>query len=165
MVMFIPNTYELWWNTSAEQFISRMSIEYKAFWNDERKKKATSAGLTQVQVSILASIIEKETNYDPEKARIAGVFINRLQKGWPLQADPTLVFAVGDFELKRILNVHKAIESPYNTYKYKGLPPGPICLPSISSIDAVLNYEKHHYMYFCAKPDMSGSHNFAVTLT
>ncbi len=122
-------------------------------------------GLTPVQVSTLASIVDKETNKTDEMARIAGVYLNRLKSGWLLQADPTLVFAVGDFGLKRVLNVHKEVESPYNTYKYPGLPPGPICIPSLASINAVLEAEKHNYYYFCAKDDFSGYHVFAKTLT
>lgn len=161
--MFIPNTYEFWWNTSAEEFVQRMADEYKTFWNDNRKAKANELGLSQSQVSTLASIVESETQKNDEKARIAGVYINRLKKDWLLQADPTVVFAAGDFTIKRILNKHLEINSPYNTYKYKGLPPGPICIPSTTSIDAVLNYEHHNYMYFCAKEDFSGYHNFAVT--
>ena len=161
--MFIPNTYEFYWNTSADEFIQRMADEYKNFWNDERKSKANELGLSQSQVSTLASIVESETQKNDEKARIAGVYINRLKKDWLLQADPTVKFAVGDPTLKRILNKHLEVNSPYNTYKFKGLPPGPICIPSTSSLNAVLNYEHHSYMYFCAKEDFSGYHNFATT--
>lgn len=163
--MFLPNTYEFYWNTDASHFVSRMKTEYDKFWNDERREKAQALGLTPVQVSILASIVDKETNKTDEMARIAGVYMNRLKSGWLLQADPTLVFAVGDFSLKRVLNVHKEVDSPYNTYKYHGLPPGPICIPSLASINAVLNAEKHNYFYFCAKEDFSGYHVFAKTLT
>jgi UPF0755 protein len=162
--LFLPNTYEFYWNTDAEKFVDKMKNEYDKFWNEDRKAKAKAVGLTPLQVSILASIVDKETNKTDEMARIAGVYLNRLKGGWLLQADPTLVFAVGDFELKRVLNVHKEVESPYNTYKYPGLPPGPICIPSLASIDAVLNPEKHSYYYFCAKDDFSGYHNFAKTL-
>ena len=162
---FIPNTYEFYWNTSPEQFLERMNKEYDKFWTDERKNKAKKIGISQIQVSILASIVEEETNKNDEKKRIAGVYINRLNKGMLLQADPTVKFAVGDVTLTRVLNQHLEIESPYNTYKHTGLPPGPICVPAISSIDAVLNYEQHKYIYFCAKPDFSGYHNFAVTLS
>ena len=147
-----------------EKFVDKMKNEYDKFWNENRKAKAKAVGLTPLQVSILASIVDKETNKTDEMARIAGVYLNRLKGGWLLQADPTLVFAVGDFELKRVLNVHKEVEAPYNTYKYPGLPPGPICIPSLASIDAVLNPEKHSYYYFCAKDDFSGYHNFAKTL-
>lgn len=161
--MFIPNTYRFNWNTNASEFIERMAREYKNFWNDERKQKARALGLSQSEVSILASIVQKETKMNDEKPVIAGVYYNRLKKGMLLQADPTLIFAAKDFTIKRVLNKHKEIDSPYNTYKYKGLPPGPICLPEISSIDAVLNLQKHEYLYFCAKEDFSGYHNFAKT--
>lgn len=163
LCMFIPNTYEFFWNTSAEQFFERMKIEYDKFWNDERKTKAKNIGLTEKQVSVLASIVQNETHMNDEKPRVAGVYINRIKKDMLLQADPTLIFALKDFSIKRVLNIHKETESPYNTYKYKGLPPGPICIPEISSLDAVLNYEKHDYFYFCAKDDFSGYHNFAKT--
>ena len=163
--MFLPNTYEFYWNTNAEQFAERMKTEYDKYWNKDRLAKATAMGLTPIQVSTLASIVDKETNKTDEMPRIAGVYLNRLKNGWLLQADPTLVFALGDFELKRVLNVHKEVESPYNTYKYPGLPPGPICIPSLASINAVLNAETHNYYYFCAKDDFSGYHNFAKTLT
>ena len=163
--MFLPNTYEFYWNTSAEKYVERMKAEYDKYWTEERLNLAKSVGLSPVQVSILASIVNKETNKTDEMARIAGVYLNRLRSGWLLQADPTLVFAVGDFELKRVLNIHKEVESPYNTYKYAGLPPGPICIPSLESINAVLHAEKHNYYYFCAKEDFSGYHNFAKTLT
>ena len=164
LMLFIPNTYEFWWTTDAHEFTERMNKEYTKFWNDERKKKAGQTRLSPEEVIILASIVEKETQKNDEKSTIAGVYINRLRKDWPLQADPTVVYAVGNFELKRVLTVHTKIDSPYNTYLYKGLPPGPICVPSISSIDAVLNYRKHDYMFFCAKADLSGSHSFSRTL-
>lgn len=162
--LFIPNTYNFFWNVDAKGFIDRMYNEYQRFWNDDRNSKADSLKLSIQEVLTLASIVEKETQKNDEKARLSGVYINRLQKGWRLQADPTLVFALGDFGIKRVLNEHKEIESPYNTYKYGGLPPGPICIPSISSIDAVLNYEHHSYLYFCARDDMSGYHAFAKNL-
>ncbi len=163
LTLFLPNTYEFWWNTSAEQFVERMAGEYKKFWTAERKQKANALGLSQSEVSILASIVQKETNKNDEKPTVAGVYLNRLKKGMLLQADPTLVYANRDFTARRVLNKHKKIDSPYNTYKYKGLPPGPICLPSISSIDAVLNAKQHNYLYFCAKADGSGYHSFAST--
>ena len=163
--MFLPNTYEFYWNTNAAQFTEKMKKEYDKFWNEERLAKAKEIGLSPIEVSILASIVDKETNKTDEMPRIAGVYLNRLRNGWLLQADPTLVFAVGDFSLKRVLNVHKEVESPYNTYKYLGLPPGPICIPSLASINSVLNAEKHNYYYFCAKDDFSGYHVFAKTLT
>ena len=160
----IPNTYEFFWNTSSKDFLDRMSKEYDRFWTESRRQKARDAQLTPLQVSILASIIEEETQKDDEKPTMAGVYINRLNRGIPLQADPTLKYAAGDFSIQRILNSHKEIQSPYNTYLNTGLPPGPICIPSIASIDAVLNYEKHDYLFFCAKDDFSGYHNFARTL-
>jgi UPF0755 protein len=163
LTMFIPNTYEVYWNISAKELMDRMYTEYNKFWNEGRRQKAELIGLSPVEVSILASIVEKETNQNDEKPRMAGVYLNRLQKNWMLQADPTIVYAQGDFTIKRVLNVHKEIDSPYNTYKNYGLPPGPICLPSISSIDAVLNKENHNYMFFCAKDDFSGYHAFAET--
>lgn len=163
LTLFLPNTYEFWWNTSAEQFVDRMAKEYKKFWTADRKQKASALGLSQSEVSILASIVQKETNKNDEKPTVAGVYLNRLKKGMLLQADPTLVYANRDFTARRVLNRHKKIDSPYNTYKYKGLPPGPICLPSISSIDAVLNAKSHNYLYFCAKADGSGYHTFAST--
>ncbi|OFX45463.1 MAG: aminodeoxychorismate lyase [Bacteroidetes bacterium GWA2_30_7] len=163
MTMFIPNSYELFWNTSAEQFFDRIATEYKQFWSDERKNKAKSLGLSQSEVSILASIVEQETIKKDERPRVAGVYLNRLKKKILLQADPTVIYAMGDFTIKRVLREYLNYDSPYNTYKYVGLPPGPICLPSISSIDAVLNSEKHDYIFFCAKEDFSGYHNFAKT--
>jgi UPF0755 protein len=162
--MFIPNTYEVYWDITAEKFMERMHKEYIAFWNEKRKTRLKEIGLTELQAITLASIVEKESNQNDEKPDVAGVYMNRLKQGWLLQADPTLVYALGDFSIKRVLNVYKTIDSPYNTYKYFGLPPGPICLPSISSIDAVLNYRQHNYMYFCAREDFSGYHNFAVTM-
>lgn len=162
--LFIPNTYELYWNIEAEEFIEKMINEYNRFWNDDRLAKAQKQNLTPIKVSILASIVDKETAKVSEMPRIAGVYINRLKKNWLLQADPTLIFALGDFEIKRVLDVHKEIDSPYNTYKHIGLPPGPICIPSIAAIDAVLNAENHKYFYFCAKDDLSGYHAFAKTM-
>lgn len=162
---FIPNTYEFYWNTTAEDFVNKMIVEYKRFWNETRLQKAQDVKLTPREVSILASIIDKETTKTSEMPRIAGVYMNRLNKRWPLQADPTLVFALGDYNIRRVLDVHKNIDSPYNTYKFAGLPPGPICIPSIAAIDAVLNAEKHNYYYFCAKDDLSGYHVFAKNIT
>lgn len=164
MTMFIPNTYELYWNTSAKELINRMKKEYDAFWTPAREAKAKAQGLSKSEVSTLASIVEAEQEAHPdERRRISGVYINRLRIGQPLQADPTVKYAIGDFSIRRVLNEHLRIDSPYNTYKYKGLPPGPIKLPSITSIDAVLNPEKHNFIYFCAKEDFSGYHSFAVT--
>lgn len=165
MSMFIPNTYEVWWNTSPEALFDRMYREYNDFWTDARKEKANKMGLSQKEVSTLASIVQAESQKSDERPRIAGVYLNRLRLNMPLQADPTLVFALGDFSLKRVLNIHKETESPYNTYKYAGLPPGPINLPDINSLDAVLNAEDHKYLYFCAKEDFSGYHAFATSLS
>ena len=163
LALFIPNTYEFWWNTTAEGVFERMNLEYQKFWTEERKQKAARLGLSQKEVSTLASIVQAESQKSDERAKIAGVYLNRLRTRMPLQADPTLVYAVGDFSLKRIWNVHKEINSPYNTYKNLGLPPGPINLPDINSLDAVLNAETHKYLYFCAKEDFSGYHSFAVS--
>lgn len=162
--MFIPNTYEFYWTTTAQEFADRMKTEYDRFWNDERKKKAEQLGLTPVEVITLASIVQAETAKKEELKTIAGLYINRLKRGQLLQADPTVKYAVGDFSLKRILNSHLEIESPYNTYKYAGLPPGPINFPETATIDAVLNYEKHNFIYMCAREDFSGYHNFSATL-
>ncbi|SEJ59285.1 UPF0755 protein [Cyclobacterium xiamenense] len=164
MTMFIPNTYEVYWNLSPLELFDRMYREYNRFWTDARKAKAESLALSPLEVSTLASIVQAETNKRDERPRVAGVYLNRLERNMPLQADPTLLFALGDFSIRRVLNVHKEVESPYNTYKYAGLPPGPINLPEISSLDAVLNYEEHDYLYFCAKEDFSGYHAFARTL-
>jgi UPF0755 protein len=161
MAMFIPNTYEVWWNVSAESLFDRMYKEYDRFWTAERKEKASRMGLSQTEVATLASIVQAETQKADERPKVAGVYLNRLKINMALQADPTLVFAVGDFGIKRVLNVHKEIDSPYNTYKYTGLPPGPINLPEISALDAVLNASDHNYLYFCAKDDFSGYHAFA----
>lgn len=162
--LIIPNTYQVYWNTGTVSFIERMQKEYDAFWNSTRKAKAEAAGLKPAEVVTLASIIDEETNNKAEKPVMAGVYLNRLRKGMLLQACPTVKFAVGDFTLRRILGVHLQTDSPYNTYKYAGLPPGPIRIPSIAGIDAVLNYVQHDYLFFCAKEDFSGTHNFASTL-
>ncbi len=161
--IYIPNTYEFYWNTLAEGFVKRMHEEYLRFWNADRKSKAVELDMTVPEVITLASIVEKESNKNDEKPIIAGVYINRLEKGWRLQADPTLIYALNDYSIKRVLNVHLDYDSPYNTYKYGGLPPGPICIPSISSVDAVLNNKNEGYLYFCAKDDLSGYHAFAKT--
>ena len=161
--MFIPNTYEVYWDTSVENLISRMKREYDAFWNEQRKSKAEKLGLTPMEVSILASIVEEEATYTDEYSTVAGLYLNRLEKGMRLEADPTVKYAVGDPTLRRILFKHLEVESPYNTYKNDGLPPGPIRIPSIKGIDAVLNPTEHNYLFMCAKDDLSGRHNFAVT--
>ncbi|MBL7824997.1 MAG: endolytic transglycosylase MltG [Saprospiraceae bacterium] len=164
MSIFIPNTYELFWNTDAKAFFARMAKEHDAFWaKDERQQKAANLGLNEAQVYTLASIVERETNANSEKPTIAGVYLNRLRIDMKLQADPTCVFATRDFATRRVTQYHTTFDSPYNTYMYKGLPPGPISMASIPRLDAVLNREKHNYLYFCAKPDDSGTHAFAET--
>ncbi len=163
LAMFIPNTYEVYWNISAKDFMDRMYTEYNKFWNNTRRQKAEQVGLNALEVSILASIVEKETNKDDEKPAIASVYLNRLKYAWRLQADPTVIFALGDYNIKRVLNAQKEVDSPYNTYQHLGLPPGPICIPSIASIDAVLNPDDSSYFYFCAKDDFSGYHVFSTT--
>ncbi|MBN1158773.1 MAG: endolytic transglycosylase MltG [Bacteroidales bacterium] len=162
--MFVPNTYEIWWNTSAEGFVDRMYREYDRFWTRERVGKAADMGLTPNQVITMASIIIKETTKEDEYSRIAGLYVNRLSKGIKLQADPTVIYSIGNFERQRVLTMDTQVDSPYNTYLYYGLPPGPIAIPSVSSIDAVLDYEKHDYIYFCARDDFSGYHVFSRTL-
>lgn len=164
IAVFIPNTYEFFWNTGEEAFYTRMLKEYRKFWNADRLAKAKEKGLSPVEVSILASIIDDEVVNAGEKPRIAGVYLNRLKKGIPLQACPTIKFAMNDFTITRVLNKYLTIESPYNTYKYRGFPPGPVGCPSVQGIEAVLNAEDHDYYYFAAKPDFSGTHNFSRTL-
>ena len=162
--MFIPNTYEVWWTVKPEEFVERMHTEYEKFWSGDRDAKAKAIGLTRQEVSTLASIVIEETKYEPEMPRVAGVYMNRLHQDMPLQADPTVIYAVGDPTLKRVLNRHLETDSPYNTYKYTGLPPGPITMPPVAAIDAVLNYERHDYLYFCANDNFDGRHAFAKTL-
>ncbi len=161
--MFIPETYSIYWNTSVEKFLDKMNKESQRFWNFERKNEAKAMGLNEVQVITLASIVDEETANDAEKPMIAGMYYNRLKTDMPLQADPTVKFALGKFELKRIYHDMLQTDSPYNTYKYKGLPPGPIRIPSVAGIEAVLNHVHHDYLYMCAKEDFSGTHNFAKT--
>lgn len=163
--LFIPNTYEVYWTMTPEAFVKRMQKEHDRFWNEERKAKAQSIGLTPEEVATLASIVEEETANNAEKPMVAGLYINRLHADMPLQADPTVKFALQDFGLRRILHAHLETESPYNTYKHTGLPPGPIRIPSIQGIESVLNYTRHDYLYMCAKEDFSGTHNFAATFT
>ncbi len=165
MAVFLPNTYEVYWTITPQKFVERMKKEYDKFWNQERLDKAKAIGLTPVEVSILASIVCEETNHTPEMPRVAGVYMNRLKKGMKLDADPTVKFALNDPSIKRILFRHLKVDSPYNTYLYAGLPPGPITIPSIKGIDAVLDYEHHNYLYFCANANMDGTHKFARTLT
>ncbi len=162
--LFIPNTYEVYWDISVDKFMERMEREHNRFWTAERKAKAEALGMTREQVATLASIVDEETANNAEKPMIAGLYLNRLERGIPLQADPTVKFALGDFTLRRILNVHLGAESPYNTYRNVGLPPGPIRIASIAGLEAVLNPVRHNYLYMCAKEDFSGTHNFASTL-
>jgi UPF0755 protein len=163
--MFIPNTYEFYWTTTAEEFAERMKQEFDEFWNEERKSRAKAIGLTPVEVTTLASIVAEETARADELKRVAGLYVNRLKRGIPLQADPTVRFAMGDFSVNRILNSHLETDSPYNTYKNPGLPPGPINFPEIAAIDAVLYHEDHNFIFMCARGDFSGYHNFSTTLT
>jgi UPF0755 protein len=163
--VFIPNTYELYWNTDPKQLYNRMLKEYRLFWNEKRLLKAKEEGLAPVEVAILASIIDDEVAKNDEKPRIAGVYLNRLRMGIPLQACPTIKFALNDFTITRVLNKYLLVDSPYNTYKHPGFPPGPIGCASIEGMDAVLNAEKHEYIFFAAKADFSGYHNFSRTLS
>lgn len=163
--LFIPNTYQVYWNITAKDLYNRLYKEYRLFWNEERKSKAKKLAMTPTEITTLASIIEEETKNKQEKPIVAGLYINRLRKNIPLQADPTIKFALQDFTLRRIINSHLTIKSPYNTYINPGLPPGPIRITPPDAIDAVLNYRKHDYIYMCAKEDFSGTHNFATTLS
>ena len=159
--LFIPETYQVYWDMSVTDLFERMQKEHQKFWNQERLNKATAIGMTPAEVCTLASIVEEETNNNPEKPMVAGLYINRLHSDMPLQADPTIKFALQDFGLRRITNAHLSVDSPYNTYRNLGLPPGPIRIPSPIGLDAVLNYVKHDFIYMCAKEDFSGTHNFA----
>ena len=163
MTLFIPNTYEFFWNTSKEGFLKRMEKEHEKFWTKARIKKADALGLSKEEVYTLASIVEKESRKRSEKDTIAGLYLNRLQQGMKLQADPTVVYGIGDFTIRRVLNKHLAQDTPYNTYMHAGLPPGPICMPNINTIDKTLNATKHNLIYMCAKPGYVGAHNFAAT--
>ena len=163
--MFLPDTYEVYWDITPKNLLDKMKKEYDKFWNSERTKKLERINLSKNEVITLASIVASETNKIDEADRIAGVYINRLKKNMLLQADPTLIYAANDFSIRRVLNKHKKIKSPYNTYRNKGLPPGPIRLSPKKYIDAVLNYEDHRFIFFCAKDDFSGYHEFAITLS
>lgn len=163
--MFLPNTYEVYWTITADQLLQKMKTEYDRFWNDIRKQKAQALGLNPIEISTLASIVQAESVKADESSKIAGLYLNRLQKDMKLQADPTVKYALGDFAIQRILLKDTRVDSPYNTYMYTGLPPGPINLPTIQNLEAVLNYEKHDYIYMCAKEDFSGYHRFAKSLT
>ncbi|MCY7349489.1 MAG: endolytic transglycosylase MltG [Cytophagaceae bacterium] len=161
MAMFLPDTYELFWNTTPQKLMGRMKSEYDKFWNPERRRQANLLNLSPIEVSVLASIVEAETKNQIEKPRVAGVYLNRLRKNMPLQADPTVIYALGDFGIRRVLKRQMFFDSPYNTYVHTGLPPGPINLPDPRSIDAVLKAESHNYLYFCASPELNGTHFFA----
>lgn len=168
--MYIPNSYEFYWNTSAKLFRSKMLNEYKRFWNEDRTEKAKNLNLSKIEVIILASIVQKETSFVSERPTVAGLYLNRLNNQWPLQADPTIIYALkqvqgNDVIIKRVLKKDLDIDSPYNTYKNIGLPPGPISMPDISSIDAVLNRNKHDFFYMCASINTPGQHEFAKTLS
>ncbi|MBX2828229.1 MAG: endolytic transglycosylase MltG [Flavobacteriaceae bacterium] len=166
MSLFIPNTYEFYWNTDEKDFFERMTKEHDRFWNaNDRLEKAKELGLTPEEVYTLASIVEREISKDAEKKRVAGLYLNRIKIGMKLDADPTAKFATGDFKATRILYKHIRFESPYNTYLHRGLPPGPISMASITSIDAVLNSEKHDYYYMCVDPEKPGYHLFAESIT
>jgi UPF0755 protein len=163
LARFISDNYEFYWNVPFTGFMEKMDKAYKMFWNEERRAKARALNLSVAEVTTLASIVEKEVMREKELPTVAGVYINRLRIGMPLQADPTLVFALQDFDARRVNSTHKEYDSPYNTYMHSGLPPGPICIPRKKSIDAVLNYQEHGYLYFCANPDMSGYSIFSKT--
>ena len=160
--MIIPDTYEMYWNTDAKGFFSKMKDEYDKYWI-KYTDQLESLDMTKSEIATLASIVQKESNTKSEKPTIAGVYLNRLEQGIKLQADPTVVFGIGDFTIRRVLNRHLAQDTPYNTYLHEGLPPGPICMPSKSSIEAVLNAEKHDYLFFCAKPGYNAGHAFATS--
>ncbi|OQC36194.1 MAG: putative aminodeoxychorismate lyase [Bacteroidetes bacterium ADurb.Bin041] len=162
--LFIPDTYEVWWNSSPEKLMQLFSRSYRQFWNEERRAKAEALGLSPVEVSVLASIIEEESNVKDEWPVIAGLYLNRLRRGMYLQACPTVKFALNDFSIQRVLTEHTEVVSPYNTYLHLGLPPGPIRIPQKSSLLAVLDAEKHNYLYMCAKDDFSGRHYFSSSL-
>ena len=164
IAMFIPNTYEVWWDITPERLLQRIKRENDHFWNEERMAKLKRCGLSKYEAMTLASIVYEEVKIPSEMRMIAGVYVNRLRRGIALQACPTVKYAMNDFALKRVLLKHLKYRSPFNTYINRGLPPAPICVPSITAIDAVLNYTEHNYLYFCARPELDGRHNFARTL-
>ncbi len=165
LAVFIPNSYKMYWNASAKEFVDRMVKEHKRFWNKSRLKKAKALKLSPIEVSVLASIVQSEQNRFPEEwPIIAGLYLNRLKKGMKLQSDPTVIYAWGDFTIRRVWNKHLTINNPYNTYKFTGLPPGPIRVPASGVLDAVLDYKKHKYIFMCANPKIGGKHAFAVSL-
>jgi UPF0755 protein len=162
--MFLPNSYQLYWNTTPEKFFTHMYANYEKFWTPERKQKAAALNLTEQDVSVLASIVDAEALHDDEMPTIAGLYLNRLKKGMKLESDPSVIFAENDFTIHRVLTKYLSINSPYNTYLHTGLPPGPIMMPSINAVNAVLDYHKSDYLYMCAKEDFSGYHNFATNM-
>jgi len=162
--MFLPNTYQLYWNTSPEKFFKKMHGAYEKFWTGERRAKAAAINLDPIQVTVLASIVDAEALHDDEMPIIAGLYINRLKKGMKLESDPTIIFAENDFTIHRVLSRYLSINSPYNTYMHTGLPPGPIMMPSVNAINSVLDYQRSDYIYMCAKEDFSGYHNFATNM-
>jgi len=162
--MFMPNSYQLYWNTSPDKFFKKMYASYEKFWTPVRKQKAAALNLSQPEVSVLASIVDAEALHDDEMPAIAGLYLNRLKKGMKLEADPTVIFALNDFTIKRVLNRYLSYNSPYNTYLHTGLPPGPIMMPSVNAVNAVLDYQKSDYIYMCAKADFSGYHAFATNV-
>jgi len=163
-VMFLPNSYQMYWNITPEKFFKRMYISYQKFWTPERVQKASDINLTPIQVSILASIVDAEALHDDEMPTIAGLYLNRLNKGMKLESDPSVIFAKNDFTIRRVLSSYLTFDSPYNTYLHTGLPPGPIMMPSINAVNSVLDYNKNNYIYMCAKEDFSGYHNFATNM-
>ena len=167
LCIFLPNTYEVYWTITPRELLERMQRESNAFWTEDRQAKLSRIlpGFTQQEAITLASIVEQETQNNEERPDVAGLYVNRLRKGIPLQADPTVKFALQDFSIKRVMHEHLKTDSPYNTYKHTGLPPGPICTPSLASLNAVLNFREHTYIYMCAKEDFSGTHNFATDYT
>lgn len=164
LTLFIPNTYEVYWTMKPASFVERMQVEHERYWNDQRRNAAAEVGLSPDEAYTLASIVEKETQVPDERPVIAGVYLNRLDEGMPLQADPTIVFVLGD-SVRRVLYHHLEIDSPYNTYRNPGLPPGPITMPSLASLEAVLHPARHDYLFFCAKPGAPGTHVFSETLS
>ena len=163
IALFIPNTYYCYWDITPNEILWKMKKAYQNFWTKQRKADAEALGLTPNEVMTLASIVEQETAYEPERNAVAGMYLNRLRQGMKLQADPTVKYALNDFSIKRIMHHHLTVESPYNTYRVEGLPPGPICIPSESSVEAVLHPAEHSYIYMCASPDFSGKHCVATT--
>ncbi len=162
--MFLPNSYQILWNTSAEKFFKRMYANYEKFWTPERKQQAAAINLSPIEVSVLASIVDGEALHDDEMPTIAGLYLNRLKKGMKLESDPTVIYAIHDFTIRRVLNKDLTFNSPYNTYLHTGLPPGPVMMPSVNAVNAVLNYKQSNYLYMCAKEDFSGYHNFATNV-